>query len=151
MKDYIGSLALPSLNLSALNLSEKQSYVALGVASGCTLLGLWAWQRPRSRGGNAAADHKSINGSKKKSACKKSSTHYIFSGRVWHNRYLPTFHGFNYPIFFFAVDLSEPKISFPWYIWPLISSKLPAIAKFDQRNHLKDHALVPGYIYTYIV
>eukprot|EP01084_Bolivina_argentea_P247162 413546_1 len=140
MKEFTGRLALPSLNLS-----ENSYVVALGVASGCTLLGLWVWQRPRRYGAKTAAGHKSMNANKKKSEeGKKSSNHSIYCGRVWHNRYLPTHHGFNYPIFFFAVDLDEPKTSFPWYMWPLISSKYPAIARFDQKNHLKDHPLLAG-------
>ncbi len=145
MKESTGQLALPSLNLSV------NSYITLGVASGCTLLGYWVWQRPRRYGTKTAAGHKSMNENKEKSEeGKKPANHSIYCGRVWHNRYLPTYHGFNYPIFFFAVDLDEPKISFPWYMWPLISSKYPAIARFDQKNHLKDHPLLAGYIYIYM-
>ncbi len=144
MKESTGPLALPSLNLSA------KSYVALGVASGFTLLGYWVWQRPRSRGAKTAAGHNDTNGSKKKSDNKQSANHAIYCGRVWHNRYIPTFHGFNYPIFFFAVDLDEPKTSFPWYMWPLLSARFPAIARFNQKNHLKDNPLLPGYIYCLV-
>ncbi len=137
MKGSTRSLALPSIDLSA------KAYISLGVASGCTLLGFWLWQRPR--GAKTATGHKHMTGSKKKSDNNKQyANHAIFCGRVWHNRYIPTFHGFNYPIFFFAVDLDEPKTSFPWYMWPLLSARFPALARFNQKNHLKDHPLLPG-------
>ncbi len=147
MREYTGRLALPSLDVSAAN-----SYVVLGVASGCTLLGYWAWRRSGREKAKTVAGEKSMNGKKKKGeeGKKCAANHSIYCGRVWHSRYIPSIHKFNYPIFFFAVDLDEPQTMFPWYMYPLISSKYPAIARFNPKNHLKDHPLLAGYTHIHI-
>jgi DUF1365 family protein len=66
----------------------------------------------------------------------------LYEGRVWHTRLRPARHSFTYPIFFAFVDVDEPEL-FPWYWWPLASGSrlLPAIVKFDERDHLKDRGL----------
>eukprot|EP00611_Tribonema_gayanum_P016319 TRINITY_DN28444_c0_g1_i1.p1 TRINITY_DN28444_c0_g1~~TRINITY_DN28444_c0_g1_i1.p1 ORF type:complete len:142 (+),score=9.69 TRINITY_DN28444_c0_g1_i1:3-428(+) len=63
----------------------------------------------------------------------------LYSGRVWHNRFHPTEHSFTYPIFYAFLDLDELPLVFPWYLWPLATRfNIPALARFDAADHLKD-------------
>ncbi|CAM9397940.1 unnamed protein product [Chrysoparadoxa australica] len=61
----------------------------------------------------------------------------LYIGRVWHSRYHPKPHKFTYPIFYCAVDLDELDSAIPWSIWPLASSKWPALARFEKGDHFK--------------
>ncbi|CAN0158180.1 unnamed protein product [Pylaiella littoralis] len=61
----------------------------------------------------------------------------IYAGRVWHVRFKPTVHRFSYPIFYCLVDLDELDVAFPWYLWPIGSARLPALARFRPADHLK--------------
>eukprot|EP00903_Cladosiphon_okamuranus_P008379 g8057.t1 len=62
----------------------------------------------------------------------------IYAGRVWHARFKPTAHRFTYPIFYCLVDLDELDVAFPWYLWPVGSARLPALARFRSSDHLKE-------------
>jgi DUF1365 family protein len=57
----------------------------------------------------------------------------LYTGRVWHTRFLPKRHAFTYPIFMFALDLEEIE-SFERKLWPL----LPWIVQFRTTDHLKN-------------
>lgn len=62
----------------------------------------------------------------------------IYAGRVWHTRLKPTIHRFTYPIFFTLIDLDEISKEIAWYWWPIASCGAPAIARFLDKDHLKD-------------
>lgn len=51
----------------------------------------------------------------------------LYVGRVWHTRLQPKRHGFDYPIFMFALDLEE---DFGNFLWPLV--------QFREADHLKN-------------
>jgi uncharacterized protein len=57
----------------------------------------------------------------------------LYTGRVWHTRFHPKRHAFQYPIFMFALDLTEIHI-FRQLLWPLV----PFILDFRPQDHLKN-------------
>lgn len=57
----------------------------------------------------------------------------LYVGRVWHARLLPKHHGFNYPLFVFALDLEEVEDLFADKLWPL-----SLVVSFRNRDHLKN-------------
>mmetsp|Transcript_27812 Transcript_27812/g.36469 ORF Transcript_27812/g.36469 Transcript_27812/m.36469 type:complete len:362 (-) Transcript_27812:294-1379(-) len=61
----------------------------------------------------------------------------IFEGRIYHSRFHPTRHCFNYPIFFCFLDLSEIENCPQPLHWPIFSTKFPALARFRLSDHLK--------------
>jgi uncharacterized protein len=75
-----------------------------------------------------------------KNSTKNPTTthHYLFhsalyTGRVWHTRFHPKRHAFQYPIFMFALDLTEIH-KFRQLLWPLV----PCILDFRPQDHLKN-------------
>lgn len=66
---------------------------------------------------------------------KKSLNSAIYSGRVWHTRFKPSRHAFQYPIFVFCLDLVELENgSFAEAL-----GFLRWIATFREKDHLKDY------------
>lgn len=65
------------------------------------------------------------------SAAEPTSSLYV--GRVWHARLQPKYHGFNYPLFVFALDLEEVTDLFSNKLWPL-----SIIVNFRDKDHLKN-------------
>ena len=64
----------------------------------------------------------------------------MYAGRVWHTRFLPTKHAFQYPLFLFCLDLREIEDG-------LITSTLGFlrwIVALQERDHLKDYAGYPN-------
>ena len=60
----------------------------------------------------------------------------IFSGQVSHSRKAPSAHAFRYRIFMMYLDLDETDTVFRGrWLW---STRAPALARFDRRNHLGD-------------
>ena len=60
----------------------------------------------------------------------------IFSGQVSHSRKAPTAHAFRFRIFMMYLDLDELDTIFRGrWLW---STRGPAIARFDRRNHIGD-------------
>ena len=60
----------------------------------------------------------------------------IYAGRVRHRRSQPTEHAFRYPLFLMYLDLSELDSVFrKRWLW---STRRPAVARFDRRDHLGD-------------
>ena len=60
----------------------------------------------------------------------------IYAGRVRHRRSQPTEHAFHYPLFQMYLDLSELDSVFrKRWLW---STRRPAVARFDRRDHLGD-------------
>jgi len=60
----------------------------------------------------------------------------IYAGRVRHRRFEPTGHTFRYPLFLMYLDLSELDSVFrKRWLW---STRRPAVARFDRRDHLGD-------------
>jgi uncharacterized protein len=57
----------------------------------------------------------------------------LYTGRVFHARFYPKRHAFQYPIFMFALDLTEISI-FRQLLWPLV----PWILDFRPHDHLKN-------------
>jgi DUF1365 family protein len=54
----------------------------------------------------------------------------LYVGKVWHTRFLPKIHAFNYPIFMFALDLEEVLELFQ-RLWPL-----SWLVSFRETDHL---------------
>lgn len=63
----------------------------------------------------------------------KPTVSSLYVGRVWHTRFLPKHHGFQYPLFLFALDLEEVDDLFFDQLWPLC-----LIVKFRNEDHLKN-------------
>lgn len=60
----------------------------------------------------------------------------IYFGAVRHRRFTPTEHTFSYPLFLMYLDLSElDKVFEKRWLW---STRRPAVARFDRRDHLGD-------------
>lgn len=60
----------------------------------------------------------------------------IYAGRVRHRRFEPAEHAFRYPLFLMYLDLSELDSVFrKRWLW---STRRPAVARFDRRDHLGD-------------
>jgi uncharacterized protein len=57
----------------------------------------------------------------------------LYVGRVWHARLQPKYHGFNYSLFFFALDLEEVDDLFSNKLWPL-----SLVVNFRNEDHLKN-------------
>jgi uncharacterized protein len=58
----------------------------------------------------------------------------LYTGRVWHTRFHPNRHAFQYPIFMFAMDLAELD-GFRAKLWPLV----PYLVNFrPHQDHLKN-------------
>ena len=64
----------------------------------------------------------------------------LYAGRVWHTRYLPIRHAFEYPLFLFCLDLAEIESEqiFEDKLWPL-----SLIMKFSDSDHLKNGEGLP--------
>ncbi|GAB5354781.1 hypothetical protein AAMO2058_000148800 [Amorphochlora amoebiformis] len=67
----------------------------------------------------------------------------LYDGRVWHKRYTPAVHAFNYSLYMVLVDLDRVEVEFRG-LWPLVSTSWWACARFLERDHLKDIPLKPG-------
>lgn len=64
---------------------------------------------------------------------KTEPTSSLYVGRVWHARLQPKHHGFDYPLFVFALDLEEVDELFSIRLWPL-----SLLVKFRNEDHLKN-------------
>jgi uncharacterized protein len=67
------------------------------------------------------------------SSQKKPILSSLYVGRVWHTRFLPKHHAFQYPLFLFALDLEEVDDLFSDQLWPL-----SLLVKFRNIDHLKN-------------
>jgi DUF1365 family protein len=63
----------------------------------------------------------------------------IFQGIVWHHRYSPKPHKFNYRVFMMYLDLAELDVVFKgrWF-W---STRRPALARFRREHHFGDPSI----------
>jgi len=69
----------------------------------------------------------------------------LYEGRVWHRRFFPTGHSFNYSLFMCLIDLDKVEETFRG-MWPLASCSDSwwGVAHFNESDHLKDVTLRPG-------
>lgn len=70
------------------------------------------------------------------SAPRKATASCLYRGWIRHRRYAPQAHHFRYPLFLAYLDLDEIDSVFAGrWLW---SSRRPALARFDRRDHLGD-------------
>ena len=63
----------------------------------------------------------------------------IYAGQVWHKRFSPVFHGFQYPLFMMYLDLEElPNLFNPYWCW---SWHRWNIASFFRKDYADGQAL----------
>lgn len=72
---------------------------------------------------------------RKKKNCNALQQSALYAGRVWHTRFLPVRHAFQYPLFIFCLDLDEVEKQniFATSLWPL-----SLIVNFRKADHLKN-------------